>query len=280
MILGQFPAAALIYRQGLVKEAAPSVVENRPLQDLWNRAEPLIVDENGWDDPNHSAGANAPKGGIPSFVDQLAYLVGPVMVSYGSDPAKNKIVNLRQYIDRANKTVRSSTGEILTDFGRGVYRVNAPRAQGAAGFLGAAGPQDMDDVTIACRNPYASIVVVSLDGKPIKTSEKLLVQVGTINRPTGWQSQPYTLIQDQKPFPCLRLVDMWKAPWQVENTDATVTVSNPNLTTATALDVNGMPVASSVSVTRTGAKLTIDLPKDVLYLVLGAASAGGGGSGR
>ena len=28
------------------------------------------------------------------------------------------------------------------------------------------------------------------------------------------------------------------------------------------------------------ATLTIDLPKDVLYLVLGAASAGGGGSGR
>jgi hypothetical protein len=271
MLLGQFPAAALIYREGLVTEGPPAVVENRPLQDLWDRKEPWITDENGWDDPNHHADVHLPKGTVPSAVDQLAYLVGPVMVSYGTSPAKNKVLDLEKYIDRANEVVHSDTGQITTNYGQGIYRVDAPEAQGVAGFLGAAGPQQMRDVLITCQNQYATLVVVAMDGKPIEDSSRVLIQVGTINRPTGWKSQPYTLLQDGKPFPCCRLVDMGKPPWEVENTDAEVTVSNPKLTSATALDVNGMPIATPVQVTRPGAKITVVMPKDVLYVVLTAA---------
>ena len=39
---------------------------------------------------------------------------------------------------------------------------------------------------IDSENEYASIVVVSLDGKPLNRSEQILIQVGTKARPTGW----------------------------------------------------------------------------------------------
>ena len=55
MILGQFPAAALIFRQGLVEAGKPAVVEHRRLEDLWDRKTPIISEESGWD-PNRDTG--------------------------------------------------------------------------------------------------------------------------------------------------------------------------------------------------------------------------------
>ena len=55
---------------------------------------------------------------VKTAVDPLAYLVGPVRVAYDSDPAKTEVVDLAKYIDRGNKTVRSITGQIETDYGR------------------------------------------------------------------------------------------------------------------------------------------------------------------
>ncbi len=110
---------------------------------------------------------------------------------YDSDPAKTEVVDLAKYIDRKNKTVRSITGQIETNYGKGVYRVNSPTAQAAAGFLKDAGPQHLADVDITCRNRYATIVIVPLDGNPIRESGKVLVQVGTVCRPTGWTRRSY-----------------------------------------------------------------------------------------
>ncbi len=177
VILGQFPAAALISRQSLVQAGGPAVVEHRRLVDLWRRKTPIIAEESGWD-PNRDTAGMAMSFGVHAAVDPLAYLVGAVRVVYDSDPAKTEVVDLARYIDREKKIVRSITGQIETDYGRGVYRVNAPAAQAVAGFLKDAGPQRLADVEITCRNRYAAIAVVPLDGKPIRDSGKLLVQAG------------------------------------------------------------------------------------------------------
>jgi hypothetical protein len=51
MELGQFPAAALMFRQGHIQRGKPVVQEERSLQDLWNRADPLIAEDKSFD-PN------------------------------------------------------------------------------------------------------------------------------------------------------------------------------------------------------------------------------------
>ncbi len=193
-------------------------------------------------------------------------------VVYGSDPAKTEAVDLAKYIDRQNKTVRSITGQIETEYGRGVYRVNSPKAQAVAGFLRDAGPQHLADVEIACRNRYATIVVVPLDGKPIRQSETVLVQVGTVCRPTGWTAVPTRARINGKQTDCFPVLSAGEIPLEVENTDATVTVANPALTKAGLLDVNGMAVPTPVEVGREGGKASIVLPSKAMYVVLSKQS--------
>ncbi len=267
VILGQFPANALIFRQGLVEEGKPAVVEHRSLDDLWHRKTPIISEESGWD-PNRDTGNMALTSSVKTAVDPLAYLVGAVRVAYDGQPAKTEVVDLAKYIDRKNKTVRSITGQIETDYGRGVYRVNSPTAQAAAGFLKHAGPQHLADVDIACRNDYAAIVVVPLDGRPIRESGKVLVQAGTVCRPTGWSAVPTRARIDGKQSDCFRIISAGKAPFQVENTEATVAVANPRLTKAVLLDANGMATPAAVEMKRAGGKVTVVLPADTMYLIL------------
>ena len=76
MQIGQFPAAAWIYRQGLVKLGEPAVLEQRSLQNLWDRKTPMISEEPGWD-PNRDQGNLPPTAAVKTVVDPLAYLVGP-----------------------------------------------------------------------------------------------------------------------------------------------------------------------------------------------------------
>ena len=205
---------------------------------------------------------------VKTTVDPLAYLVGPVRVAYDSDPAKTQVADLAKYIDRENRRVRSITGQIETDYGRGIYRVNSPLAQAAAGFLKDAGPQHLADVDIACRNNYATIVVVPLDGKPIRESGKVLVQVGTTCRPTGWTTVPARARINGKQSDCFRIISRGKDQLQVENTEVTVSVANPHLSKATLLDINGMATPAMVDVTRAAGKVAVVLPANTMYLVL------------
>ena len=267
VILGQFPANALIFRQGLVQAGKPAVLEHRRLQDLWERKTPIISEESGWD-PNRDTGNITLASSVKTTLDPLAYLVGPVRVVYDSDPAKTKVADLAKYIDRKNKTVRSITGQIQTDYGKGLYRVNSPTAQAVAGFLNEAGPQHLADVDVACGNHYAAIVIVPLDGKPIRQSGKLLLQAGTVCRPTGWTAAPTRARINGQQTDCFRILSAGKAPFQVENTDATITVANGRLTKAVLLDVNGMATQTPVQLKQTGGKATVVLPANTMYLVL------------
>ncbi|MGO8930108.1 MAG: hypothetical protein ACLQU3_24835 [Limisphaerales bacterium] len=267
VILGQFPANALIFRQGLVKAGRPAVVEHRRLEDLWERTTPIISEESGWD-PNRDTGNIALTSSVKTAVDPLAYLVGAVRVAYDSDSAKTEVADLAKYIDRKNKTVRSITGQIETDYGNGIYRVNSPTAQAVAGFLKNAGPQHLADMDVACRNQYAAIVLVPLDGKTIRQSGKLLLQVGTVCRPTGWVAMPTRARIDGRQSDCFRILSAGKAPFQVENTEATVTVANSHITKAVLLDINGMATPTPVEIKRTGGKATVALPANTMYLML------------
>ncbi len=270
MNLGQFPAAALIFRQGLVREGEPALVENRPLSALWARRTPLIAEEAGWD-PNRDT-TNVPgQTSAQTLMDPLAFWVGPVRISYDGKPEQSVKRDMSPYIDRTRKQVRSITGETSLDYGKGIYRIDSPRAQGALGFLREAGVQRLKDVTITCRNRYASIVAVPLDGRPIRQSGQVLIQVGTLARPSGWKSAPDRFGTADKPVDCRRLISFGSAPYLIERTDATVTIMNRNLKRAVALDANGLAKGAPLTLQRNAAGVTLRLPADALYVVLTAA---------
>lgn len=266
-IMGEFPACALMYRKGYIQQGAPVVREVRPLADLWERRAPLIAEDKSFD-PNR-AGTGAGQSTIAKGVDPLAFLVGPVRVAYGGNPALTKVTVLTPYIDAQARTVKSETGEIRLNYGKGLCVVNAPKAQGVTGFLRSEGAITLRDVSITSRNPYATIAVVALDDLPLRRSHRVLVQVGTAARPTGWQAKAADFPSEdgKATLHGYEVVKTGAAPWQIVNADVTLTVTNPALTRATLLDAAGYP-ARPVPVTRAGGRLTVRLPADTMYLVL------------
>jgi hypothetical protein len=261
-VLGQFPAAALIFRKNLLQQGDPVIVERRTLDQIWDETPPIIAEPVAFD-PNRDQGDNEELK-LEGAVDPLAFLVGPVYVQYVSKEAESTISDFESFIDRDNKTVRSNTGELSIDYGRGIYRVMAPRVQAAAGHLALAGSIDLGDVRISSRDKYAVIAVVSMDDRPISQSTELLVQVGTFARPTGWLAERIEIDTGSGPQEAFRVIDVGTAPWQVRRSEATITVNNPSLTTAVILDANGTPIRSAAIDTQR----EIPLPSDALYVIL------------
>ena len=268
-ILGEFPATALLFRKGYVMRGETAVHEERTLASMFERQTPIIAEDPAFDPNRDKAPPVAPRPGEKAtLVDPLAFLVGPVEVKYDGDPSKNKVVDLARFIDLKKQTVRSVTGEITLDYGRGLCTVDAPKAQGATGFLEKAGLIQLRDVGIRSKNAYATILAVPLDDQPLATSKKILVQVGTAARPTGWSTRDAEFKgEGDKMTRGYEVVNTGKPPWMVADTDIGLAIKNPGLSKATRLDAAGMP-AEDVPLTKAKTGVTLTLPPETMYLIL------------
>jgi hypothetical protein len=267
-MLGQFPAAALLFRRGDVMTGQSAVVEHRSLNQIWERVPPIIAEDPGYD-PNRDLGDSARRSDLARGVDPLAFLVGPVEVFYGSNPTRTQVADLSRFIDRKSQVVRSNTGQLSWDYGRGLCTLNAPAAQGATGFMSRVGPVALGDVTIRSENDYATILAVSLDDRPLARSTRILIQAGTRARPTGWMDHEATFTADdgKQTIRGRQIDSTGTMPWLVAVIRATVQVRNPLLMKAIPLDVNGN-ARGTTRVRRTGDAIELELPPDALYVVL------------
>jgi hypothetical protein len=266
--MGAFPAAALIFRLGLIDEAPPVVIEHRSLDALWDRSPPIVAPQQGYD-PNRDAG-----GFLASLLGRAhtdlpgaspySFLAGPVHISFDSDASNYIHPDLDTFIDREARVVRSATGQLEWDWGAGVVVLDAPRAQGVVGALSSRAYYDLQDVTIESEAAYASVIVVPLDNFPILDSSRLLVQINSIARPTGWRTRPVSHESGQ----ALEVTDFGRAPWQIDRVNASLEIRNQaGLSQATALDPNGM-ATGPVSIVRRGEILTLNLPSNALYVIV------------
>ncbi len=266
--VGMFPANALIHRMSYVRQGATVVSEVRSLEDLWQRKPSIIAEAESYDPNRDTQDLRGSTGANVTSVSRLAFLVGPVQVSYGGNPADTKVMDLSPYIDGKAQVVKADTGEMELHYGVGLFMLKAPKAQGVCGFLkNAGGSFELPDVSITSSNDYAAIEAVAMDDKPLKESGKVLVQVGTVNRLTDWKTEPATFEYQKKQVKGEKIVLTGQPPWRVANTEATLAIANPGLKKATLLDVDGY-AAKSVPVQTAGGKLTIKLPADTMYLVL------------
>jgi len=190
-IAGQFPAAALMYRRGDVAEGAPVVHEVLDLEALFDFQGSAALEAQNLDQLRR---AGVPSGGVKrgvpvAAVDPLAFFAGPVVRSFGTARARQLVRDLSLFIDRTQKVVRSVTGELAWDYGKGHVTVNTANAQGVVGFLAQAGTLELADVIIESENEFGAVLVVSLDDRPIARSKKLLIQAMTEDRPYGWRTK-------------------------------------------------------------------------------------------
>lgn len=266
MTLGQFPASALLYRTGMLEAAPPVLIERRSLEDIWDETLPLMAESAAFD-PNRDQGLMAPEVKLDSVIDPLAFLVGPVWVEYGADPAETEIADYKKHINHAQGWVRSATGEVEAHFERGLYLVKAPRAQAVAGFLKENGSVDLGDVRVQSKNAYATVSTVALDEKPLRQSKKVLVQLGTFQRPTGFSAETVQLNVDGMPLSGFRILETGETPWQIARFEGTLKIRNPQLKEAVVLDANGMP-RETMPLKSADDWVELTLPEDALYVVL------------
>ncbi len=258
-VAGQWPAHALLYRAGLMAEA-PTVVDARlSLKKLMQlKGAPVLPPKVG-DDINEEMAPNKEKTKITQErIDPRTFYVGKVNISYdaSADEHDISIDALDEYIDNENKVIRSATGEMVWQYGRGFMQVRADRAQGVAGFVSEAGKVDLPDMTIQSPMRFGNILAVSMDGKELTNSGKILLQVMS-------QAQDYAY-QATNPGGLRKIVNRGAAPIIVKQMAGSVSFkrSDASKLRVTLLDFNGYPIRS-----RTGAD-KIELDSDVLYYLI------------
>jgi hypothetical protein len=264
-ILGSFPAAALAYRMGYIRQGAPVLVEHRTLADLWQRKAPLLTEAASFD-PNRDAGDRAGGDGAPSAVSPDAFLVGSVQWAIGKESAPSQHAASEPRL--APGRIRSNTDELEWDAAHGFCTINAPQVQGVVAHFASAPAHALQDVSFVSANTFGAAMAVSLDGAPLKTSRRILLQYATQSRPKGWSAEATRIrIDDGAEVPGFTVKSFGQAPWMVQNAQLKVTLRNPKLRTAQVLDMNGMPV-QTLQLQRGSDEVSLRFPANAMYVVL------------
>jgi hypothetical protein len=256
-MMGQFPAAALVYRKGLVAPGEVLVDLELKFKDLFEPKGTLLPQDANFDELQ---ARDVPKGTTlkpGNVIDPLVHYAGRTNVNFteGGGPARLK--DLSRLIDRRRQLVASVTGQLRLDYGKGVLAIDAPSAQGVSGALGAAGPADLKDLSISSQMELGHIVAVSLDDRPLSSSGKILLQVMSEEKNAGFRTEPVGSLLK-------KIVSIGQDPWMVREFEGVVRFKRPDAgrLRVTALDANGDPAG------RIGSAGEIRLRAETLYYLI------------
>ncbi len=254
--MGQFPAAALIYRRGLVTPGAMLADLTLNVDDLKQLKGTALPQDAAFDELRLK---DVPPGTfvLPgNRIDPLIHFAGRTRIAFSQNDSTTRLADLNELIDREQQLVKSSHGQLELNYGTGVLTMNAASAQGASGNLQAAGEIQLNDVIVQSPLDLAHIVLVALDEKPLATSQRILLQVMSEERSSGFRVIPQNQIQ--------LIQDIGTDPWQVRELEGEIRMTRPdaNQLSVTALDLNGVPVQKVGSADR----LSL-LPNVIYYLI-------------
>jgi len=143
--------------------------------------------------------------------------------------------------------------------------------QAVTGFLSTVGAVTLDDVTIDAGMDYGTVMVVAVDGNPIKTSSSIVVSIISENRNYNW-----TTSMNQPPVQRIQWVG--SSPLMLKSFSGSVTFTSrmdmPQWT-INALDENGYVIGSR-NVT-SGGQLTLE-PTTLYYHISTPSSTSGASS--
>ncbi|HET6251399.1 MAG TPA: hypothetical protein VFE47_27185 [Tepidisphaeraceae bacterium] len=255
--MGQYPAAALIFREGLVAEGDMLVNLNLKIADIENLSGTPMPQDASFDELRLKDVPTGTSLKANSVIDPLVHFAGRTNVNFTATGGAPKLVDLAPYINHAAQTVTSTTKQLKLDYGKGVMTINAPAAQGISGDLKAAGPVETENLSIASDMELGHIIAVALDGKPIATSGKILLQVMAEERPSGYRTEPTG--NSEK-----RITSIGRDPWLVKDLSGTVKLKRPDAASlkVTPLDFNGYPLKG------TGAAGEIKLDGRTVYYLI------------
>jgi len=181
-IMAPMPAAALAFRRGDFQQGRQTALIKLSEEQTYNQ---------GLNDRNMTA--------LRTLAEQHKIAIAPGTAPQGvradivvTDPAQD-------FIPAGQNHVTSDTGELYRNWGAGIETFNAPKTQGAQGFIGLGDNGKLiklNSVQMSVSNAFGVLLVSSLDDKPIEGSATLLVTAIGRTQPTGNQlpmlSEPLT----------------------------------------------------------------------------------------
>lgn len=180
-LLATLPAAALLYRQGHVREAATAYAYQPSAEQLFYQATT----------PETSVALRtaAEKGKLLIALPQTRELP---WLQPGPLPAGAKIIRDpdQPQIDPMASEAVSDTGELWRNWNRGIHTIRTSRTQAAAGWIGN-DRIDLPDVTIEASTRNATVAVQSLDGSPISESGNILISFSARSVPESGNKLPF-----------------------------------------------------------------------------------------
>ena len=250
--MGQFPAAALIFRKRLVSEGELAANITLSLEDAFALKGAKLNNKANLD-ALREADVKGDSGSTTGGIDALIHYVGRTNISIDQPDAKESLADLSKFIDRKNQTVTSNTSELKLDYGKGILFINAPAAQGVSGNFKGQGKIQLADISIESDMELGEIIAVSLDGSPLAAAKKILLQVMTEEKPTGFETE-------DAGNGLKRITNLGTDPWLFKEPSGTIRLKGKVKTTA--LDLNGYPVKQMGA----GEEIRLD-PKTVYYLL-------------
>lgn len=83
------------------------------------------------------------------------------------------------------------------------------------------------------------LFILKIDAQTITASEKILVQIGTVYRPTGWKESPSKVkIQDIE-YDGFLIENTGKMPWSGAEANVVLNFKKSKVKSAHVLDING-----------------------------------------
>ncbi|MEM9419701.1 MAG: hypothetical protein AAGA25_11720 [Planctomycetota bacterium] len=257
---GTFPAMALMVRRGDLPEADTVVHEALRTEELFNLQGTAAVTNtalDGFRAADIPPGAKV-AGDLERFDPYSAY-VGRVSRSFDQSGDRDVQVNLADAIDREQKQLASLGDGFRWNWEKGFAVIDTPRTQAAAGFLNTTPEIQLRNLTIRAENEFGQIAVTSLDGLPLRTSRRMLVQAVTEERLTDFQVSADGQIES-----------LGRLPWIAPNIQAELAFSGDTLSIhrATALDAHGQATDDPVNISIHDDEVVVTLPPNRLYTLI------------
>lgn len=180
-LIATLPAAALLYRQGHVREATTTYVFAPTPVQLFNQ-------------PISPANSVALRTAAERGKLLVALPATRELPWLGKSPIPSgaRIITDPKQAQLAINAVESvsDTGELRRNWEKGVFTVNTPRTQAAMGWIGG---KDilLADVAISAATNNATVAVQSVDGKPIATSRQLMISFAARSLPAAPDRLPF-----------------------------------------------------------------------------------------
>lgn len=180
--LGQFPVLARSVLRGDIATGAVVAARRIRTPDIFLGVDARTewTPSGGW--------AGDPEGGA-QVTPPEALAMGRVTLEIGPDVARSERADWDALWDRDAGVIRSSTGELEWNHTERVVEIDSPRTQGIVGFAGGA-RYETRDFEIEVTTDFVSLLITTLDDRPITESSHILVTAMARDRQTGARYSP------------------------------------------------------------------------------------------